>query len=98
MNYLLNVRFCSIGPQAPNYEHGPEALAEACRPILAEASGAVGYGYIAQKFDDIEGYGPRSVRKFIEDTRLLGERTPEQWQQDAFSQVDLWLRALGLRA
>lgn len=81
-----------------NYEHGPEALAEACRPILAEVSGAVGYGYIAQKFDEIEGYGPRSVRKFIEETRLLGERTPEQWQQDAFGQVDIWLRALGMRA
>jgi len=24
-------------------------------------------------------------------------RSPEQWQQDAFGQVDAWLRALGLR-
>jgi len=29
---------------------------------------------------------------------VLGELTPEQWQQDAFGQVDAWLRALGLKA
>ncbi|HBX5597834.1 TPA: hypothetical protein MH523_27715, partial [Klebsiella pneumoniae] len=81
-----------------NYEDGPEALAQECLPILAEESGAIGYGYIAQKFDEVEGYGPTSVRKFVEETKLLGERTPEQWQQDAFGQVDLWLRALNLRS
>ncbi len=81
-----------------NYEDGPEALAQECLPILAEESGAIGYGYIAQKFDEVEGYGPTSVRKFVEETKLLGERTPEQWQQDAFGQVNLWLRALNLRS
>jgi len=29
--------------------------------------------------------------------QVLGERTPEQWQQDAYGQIDLWLRALGIR-
>lgn len=81
-----------------NYVDGPEALAEACIPVLAEKSGAIGYSYIAQKFDDVDGYGPTCVRRFIEETDLLGERTPEQWQQDAYGQVDLWLRALKLRA
>lgn len=33
----------------------------------------------------------------VEDTNVLGDRSPEQWQQDAFGQVDAWLRALGLR-
>lgn len=80
-----------------NYDDGPEALAKACIPILGESSGATGYGYIEQKFNNIDGYGPTCVRKFVEGTDLLGERTPEQWQQDAFGQVDLWLRALGLR-
>jgi hypothetical protein len=37
------------------------------------------------------------VRRFVEDTKILGERTPDQWQQDAFGQVDAWLRALGIR-
>lgn len=80
-----------------NYEEGPEALADACRPILAERSGATGYAYINQKFNNVDGYGPTSVRRFVEETDLLGERTPEQWQQDAFGQVDIWLQALGLR-
>jgi hypothetical protein len=37
------------------------------------------------------------VRRFVEDTHVLGERTPEQWQQDAFGQIDALLRAMGLR-
>ena len=80
-----------------NCADGIKALAEACRPLLAEASAEQGYGYIAEKFNEVDGYGPTSVRRFVQDTQILGERTPEQWQQDAFGQVDAWLRALGLR-
>lgn len=80
-----------------NYRDGIEALAEACRPLLAEASARQGYGYIAEKFNRVDGYGPTSVRRFVQDTQILGDRTPEQWQQDSFGQVDAWLRALGLR-
>lgn len=81
-----------------NYPGGPEALAEACRPLLEHASGAVGYGFIDSKFDTVDSFGPTCVRRFVEDTDVLGERSPEQWQQDAFGQVDAWLRALGMRA
>ena len=81
-----------------NYPDGVEALAEACRPLLEHSSGKQGYRYIANKFDTVDGYGPTCVRQFVEDTQILDERTPEQWQQDAFGQVDTWLRALGLRA
>ena len=80
-----------------NYQDGPEALAEACRPLLEHASGARGFGFIAGKFDTVEGFGPTCVRKFVEETKLLGDRSPDQWQQDAFGQVDAWLRALGVR-
>lgn len=80
-----------------NYPGGPEALAEECRPLLGHASGAEGYGFIAGKFDTVEGFGPTCVRRFVEETDVLGDRSPEQWQQDAFGQVDAWLRALGLR-
>ena len=80
-----------------NYPDGIEALADACRPLLAHASGEQGYRHIAEKFDEVEGYGPTCVRRFVEDTQILGDRTPEQWQRDAFGQVDAWLRALGLR-
>lgn len=80
-----------------NYPGGPEALARACRPLLDIASGMAGYRHIANKFDTPEGFGPTCVRHFVEDTQALRERTPEQWQLDAFGQVDAWLRALGLR-
>ena len=80
-----------------NYPGGPEALAEACRPLLEHASGAAGYHLIAGKFDTVDGFGPTCVRRFVEDTDVLGDRSSEQWQQDAFGQVDAWLQALGLR-
>jgi hypothetical protein len=80
-----------------NYPAGIEALVDACRPLLAHASGRRGYSYIGEKFNDVNGYGPTCVRRFVEDTQILGGRTPEQWQVDAFGQVDAWLRALGLR-
>jgi hypothetical protein len=80
-----------------NYPEGIVALADACRPLLKYPSGAKGYRFIAEKFDTVEGYGPMCVRKFVEESKVAGERTAEQWQQDAFGQVDEWLRALGLR-
>jgi len=80
-----------------NYPDGIAALAEACRPILGHPSGEEGYRYIAVKFDTVEGYGPTCVRRFVADTKILGDRTSNQWQQDAFGQVEEWLRALGLR-
>jgi len=78
-----------------NYPGGIGELAEACRPILDHPSGAEGYRLI-EKFDKADGHGPNGVRRFVADTQILGDRTPEQWQQDAFGQVDEWLRALGL--
>ncbi|MCA1868320.1 nucleotidyl transferase AbiEii/AbiGii toxin family protein [Agrobacterium genomosp. 3] len=80
-----------------NYPDGIEALAEACKPLLEQKSGAQGYQYIADKFDAVDGYGATSVRKFVAETDILDGRTPEQWQQDAFGQVDAWLRAVGMR-
>lgn len=80
-----------------NYAGGPEALAQACRPLLAHASAVAGYKFILDKFDAVDGFGPTCVRRFVEETAVLGDRSPEQWQQDAFGQVDAWLRALGLR-
>ncbi|WP_085123216.1 nucleotidyl transferase AbiEii/AbiGii toxin family protein [Tistlia consotensis] len=81
-----------------NFEGGIEALAEACRPLLEHASAQQGYRWIAEKFDAPDGYGPTSVRNFVADSAILGERSADQWQQDAFGQVDAWLRALGIRS
>jgi len=80
-----------------NYPGGPAALAQACRPLLDQESGAAGFKFIEAKFDTPDGYGPTCVRNFVHESRIAGERTPDQWQQDAFGQVDAWLRALGLR-
>jgi len=80
-----------------NYSGGIPTLAEACRPVLEDPEGREGYGYIDGKFGAFDDYGPTSVRKFVEETDVLQERTPDQWQQDAFGVVDQWLKQLGLR-
>jgi hypothetical protein len=88
---------CDIYYCVRNYPEGIVALAEACRPLLTHPSGLRGYEYVNEKFDTPNGYGPTCVKNFVEESRLLGDRTPQQWQQDAFGQVDAWLRDLGLR-
>ena len=80
-----------------NYPGGPAALAEDCKLLLHHESAMTGYGLIASKFDSVEGYGPTSVRTFVEESAVQGGLTPDQWQQDAFGQVRDWLLALGLR-
>jgi len=80
-----------------NFPGGINALAEECRAVLEEESGEKGYLAINEKFETIESYGPTSVRNFVEETQIVGERSANEWQQDAFGQIDAWLKALGLR-
>ena len=80
-----------------NYPDGIDALAKDCRPLLNLPSGATGYDFINEKFDVADGFGPTCVKNFVQESKILGDRTPDQWQQDAFGQVDAWLRAMGLR-
>ena len=80
-----------------NFPGGPDALAEACRPFLKHEDAVAGYEHINTKFESVNSLGPSCVRRFVEESDVLQERTPDQWQQDAFGQVDAWLRALGLR-
>jgi hypothetical protein len=77
-----------------NYPDGIDTLAEACRPLLAEPTARRGFGFIGDKFNKPDGYGPTSVRHFVEDTQILGERTADQWQQDArrFARLSPFLR------
>lgn len=79
-----------------NYPGGSEVLAQDCRPLLHHASGTNGYQHIAGKFRTPEDYGPSCVRQFVDGTAVMGERTADQWQQDAFGQVNAWLKALGV--
>lgn len=81
-----------------NYPEGISALAKDCLPLLNLPSGTTGYGFINEKFDVVDGFGPTCVRNFVQESKILGDRTPDQWQQDAFGQVDAWLRAIGVRA
>jgi len=79
-----------------NYEGGPGALAEACRPLLEIGEAREGYAGIAEKFAQIDAIGPVWVRQFVDGTPVMGDRTAEQWQTDAHGQVQVWLEALGL--
>jgi len=80
-----------------NFPGGADALAQECHSVLEHPEGEQGYRFIADKFATVGGFGPMSVRRFVQNTQRLGARTPDQWQQDAFGQVDAWLRVLGLR-
>ena len=79
-----------------NFPGGLDALVAATAPLLDVATAKTGYLGILGKFRHVNDFGPTSVRRFVETSELLGERTADQWQQDAFGQVKAWLTALGL--
>lgn len=80
-----------------NFPGGVDALVDATRPLLDFETARKGYLLISEKFRHPKDFGPTSVRMFVDQPDLRGERTSEQWQQDAFGQVDAWLSALELR-
>ena len=80
-----------------NFPDGIDALVEATRPFLDLETARQGYCLISDKFRNVDDFGPTGVRRFVEGSDVLGDRTADQWQQDAFGQVDAWLRGLGLR-
>ena len=80
-----------------NYPGGIDALVSATMPFLQIEAASTGYDRIASKFRDVDDFGPTCVRRFVDRSPLLGQRTADQWQQDAFGQVDAWLVGLGLR-
>ena len=79
-----------------NYPNGIDALVKVTQPLLEIETARKGYCFISDKFRDKDDFGPTSVRNFVESSEALGNRSAEQWQQDAFGQVNAWLRALGL--
>ena len=78
------------------FEGGPAALAEACRPLLDDPVALEGFKHIAGKFTDEAAFGPTTVRQFLSDSAALGGMTADQVQVDAFRQVKAWLDRLGL--
>ncbi len=80
-----------------NYAGGPEALAADCRLLLDQPEAVEGFKYLAAKFESRESVGPVWTARFAEAAGILDGRTSDQWQTDAFGQVDLWARAMDLR-
>jgi hypothetical protein len=78
-----------------NYPDGHEALARDCQPLMKFPTAVQGYRHIAAKFENIDSFGPTCVRRFVSATKILGGRTPQQWQQDAFGQVNAWIDSIG---
>ncbi len=78
---------CDVYYCVRNYPGGIAALADACRLTLGHTSGDGGYRHIAEKFNALDAYGPTCVRRFVQGTAILGERSADQWRQDAFEQV-----------
>lgn len=80
-----------------NFPDGIEALVKECIPLMDHETGKTGFNHVASKFKTFDDFGPTSVRKFVEGSDILDDRSPEEWQQDAFGQVDAWAKAMGLR-
>ena len=80
-----------------NFPGGIEALAVATEPLLEIKTARTGYHHISDKFRHVDDFGPTCVRQFVDQSDMCEERTADQWQQDAFGQVNAWLSALNLR-
>ena len=80
-----------------NFPGGVDALVRETVALLEVDSARNGYLAISSKFRSMDDFGPTCVREFVEGSHRLGDRTADQWQQDAFGQVDAWLSGLGLR-
>ena len=80
-----------------NFPGGLAAIVEATSLLLTDQTARQGYEMISAKFRELDDFGPTSVRHFVEGSEALADRTVDQWQQDAFGQVDAWFRRLGLR-
>lgn len=78
------------------FQGGPGALADACRPLLEDPVALAGFKHVAAKFTDEAAFGPVTVRKFLLDSAALGDMTVDQVQVDAFRQVKAWLERLGM--
>lgn len=78
------------------FDGGPLALAQACRPLLRDPVANEGYQCIAEKFASEGDFGPVTVREFMAESAALGDMTTDQVELDAFRQVRAWLDHLGL--
>lgn len=80
-----------------HYEDGIEALGDACGALLRNDVARAAYQNIAGKFTNQDDFGPQTVRKFLAESGATQGMTEAQIVQDAFAQVDAWLRRLGFK-
>jgi len=79
-----------------NYEGGIESLVTDCKPLLDDEEALRAFKIIAEKFVERDFYGPECVGRFAEKEGILDGRTRDQWQTDAYGQIDAWLKGMGL--
>ena len=82
---------------ARNFPGGLDRLVEATAVMFDNTIAAEGYRLIATKFRFRDDFGPVSVRNFVEGSTILDGRTADQWQTDAYGQVNAWLKRLDLK-
>ena len=80
-----------------NYPDGLEALVRDCQPLLKIDTAIEGFAGIAGKFRDRDYTGHVSVRRFAAEQGILDGRDEEEWQTDAFGQIDAFLKAIAIR-
>ena len=80
-----------------NFDGGPAALAEACRHLLSDPIALTAFRYVAEKFKDVNSYGPATVRDFLIGHEALEDQTPAQLQNQVFFVVKEWIDALGIK-
>lgn len=79
-----------------NYESGVEGLIVDCMPLMEDEEAVRAFTIIAEKFAERDYYGPDCVARFAEKEGVLDGRTRDQWQTDAYGQVNAWLKGMGL--
>lgn len=77
-----------------NYGGGPQALAQACRPLLEDPVALTAFRHIAAKFASVNAYGPTTVRNFLTGHQAQDGMTAEQLQNQAYYVVKEFLDAL----
>lgn len=79
-----------------NYQGGIDALVADCKPLLEDEEAVRAFKLIGEKFAGRDYHGPESAARFADEGGILDGRTREQWQTDAYGQINAWLKGMGL--
>ena len=79
-----------------NYQGGIDALVTDCKPLLDDEEAVRAFKLIAEKFAGRDYHGPAGVAPVADEGGILDGRTRDQWQTDAYGQINAWLKGMGL--